>query len=166
VSKKPDSLEKGDWIVHAYYGIGQITKVVTKAIGEEKARYYRVDARNSTYYVPVKNPVNDRIRPLSSTYKLRKAKKILRSDPEEFPENHNDRRKFIAEVASSSDMDISAQILRDLHYRKREHGLNDYEQKVLESTEKIFVREWAIIQGIAEEEALEKLQDIYKEVQE
>ena len=87
MSKKP-ALEKGEWIVHAYYGIGQITKVVTRAIGEQKARYYRVDAANSTYYVPVKNPINDRIRPLSSEYKLRKAKKILRSKHEELPENH------------------------------------------------------------------------------
>ena len=162
--KKPDSLEKGDWVVHAYYGIGQITKVVTKAIGEDKARYFHVDAKNSTYFVPVKNPINDRIRPLSSTYKLRKAKKTLRSEPEELPENHNDRRKFISELSTSSEMDISAQILRDLRNRKLEHKLNDFEQKVMERTEKLFIREWAIIQEITDPEALEKLEKIYSEV--
>ena len=161
---KEVSLTKGDWIVHAYYGIGQITKVVTKAIGEQKSKYYRVDARNSTFYVPVKNPINDRIRPLSSTYKLRKSKSILRSEPNELPENHNDRRKYISEFSSNSEMDVSAAILRDLKYRTREHGLNDYEQKVLEATEKRFIREWAIIQGITEEEALEKLELIYQEI--
>ena len=163
MSKKP-ALEKGEWIVHAYYGIGQITKVVTRAIGEQKAKYYRVDAANSIYYVPIKNPINDRIRPLSSEYKLRKAKKILRSKPEELPENHNDRRKYISEFSSSSEMDVSAQILRDLHFRKHESGLNDYEQKIMESTERMFIREWAIIQDISEEEAQEKLEKIYEEV--
>jgi len=163
VSKKP-ALEKGDWIVHAYYGIGQITNMVTRTIGEEKAKYYRVEAGNSTFYVPVKNPINDRIRPLASEYMLRKAKKILRSKPEELPENHNDRRKFLSEFSSNSEMDTSAQILRDLKYRKQEHSLNDYEQKILDNTEYLFVREWAIIQDISEEEAKEKLDRIYEEV--
>jgi len=163
VSKKP-ALEKGDWIVHAYYGIGQITNTVTRAIGEEKAKYYRVDAKNSTFYIPVKNPLNDRIRLLSSSYKLRKAKQILRSAPEELPENHNDRRKYISEFSGKSEMDTSAQVLRDLRHRKQEHGLNDFEQKVLDSTERMFVREWAIIQEISEEEAQEKLDQIYEEV--
>ena len=61
-------------------------------------------------------------------------------------------------------MDISALILRDLHHRKQEYGLNDFEQRVLDSTEKMFVREWAIIQDISEEQAQEKLDQIYGEV--
>ena len=104
MSKKPESLTKGDWIVHAYYGLGQITKVETKVIGEDKAKYFRVDARNSTFFVPVKNVDPDRIRPLSSAYKFRKAKKILRSDPENLPENHNDRRKYISEFVTNNEM--------------------------------------------------------------
>ncbi len=121
MSKKPDSLTKGDWIVHAYYGIGQITKVETKAIGEEKAKYYRVDARNSTFFVPVKNIDHDRIRPLSSDYMLRKARKILKSDPENLPENHNDRRKYIAEFVTNNEMDAAAELIRDLLFRKGMH---------------------------------------------
>jgi RNA polymerase-interacting CarD/CdnL/TRCF family regulator len=164
VSKKPDSLVKGDWVVHAYYGIGKITKVETKAIGDEKARYYRVDAKNSTFYVPVKNVDPERIRPLSSDYKFRKARKILRSDPENLPENHNDRRKFIAEFVSNSEMDVAAGLIRDLTFRKQVHGLNDYEMKVLENTEKMFLREWAIIQDITEEEAFERYQKLFETV--
>lgn len=160
MSKKPESLAAGDWIVHAYYGIGQITKVETKAIGEDKAKYYRVDARNSTYFVPVKNVDPDRIRPLASDYKFRKAKKILKSDPENLPENHNDRRKYISEVVTNSEMDAAAELIRDLSFRKQVHGLNDYEQKVLENTEKMFIREWSIIQNISEEEAFERYQKV------
>lgn len=160
MSKKPNSLATGDWIVHAYYGIGQITKVVTRAIGEKKAKYFRVDARNSTYFVPVKNVDPERIRPLSSDYKFRKAKKILKSDPENLPEHHNDRRKYISEFVNNSDMDVAAELIRDLNFRKQVHGLNDYETKVLENTEKLFLREWAIIQEISEEEAFERYQKV------
>lgn len=163
MSKKPDSLSKGDWIVHAYYGIGRITKVETKTIGEDKAKYYRVDAKNSTYFVPVKNVDPERIRPLSSDYKLRKAKKILKSDPEIFPDNHNDRRKYISEFITKSEMAVAAELIRDLIFRKQNHNLNDFETKVLENTEKMFLREWAIIQNITEEEAFERYQKIMEE---
>ena len=160
MSKKPESLTKGDWIVHTYYGLGQITKVETKVIGEDKAKYFRVNARNSTFFVPVKNVDPDRIRPLSSDYKFRKAKKILRSDPENLPENHNDRRKYIAEFVTSNEIYVAAELIRDLNFRKQVHGLNDYETKVLDNTEKMFLREWAIIQDISEEEAFERYQKV------
>ncbi len=163
MSKKPDSLKKGDWIVHLYYGIGQIRGIETKKIGDQKAKYYRVSAKNSTFFVPVDNPINDRIRPLSSQYKLRKAKKILQEEPNEFPDNHNERRKYISQFSSDRSIYSSAEIIRDLTHRKQEHGLNDFEQKTLDTTERLFVREWAIIQDISEDEAQEMLEKIIEE---
>ena len=61
-------------------------------------------------------------------------------------------------------MDVAAEMIRDLLHRNKENSLNDFEQKVLEQTEKMFVREWAIIQEITEEEALERLMKIYDEI--
>lgn len=163
MSNKPVSLKKGDWIVHAYYGIGQITGIETKIIGKKKTKYYKTKTSNSTFFIPVDNPINDRIRPLSSIYKLNKAKKILKDHPENFPENHNERRKLISEFSSDRSMDTSAQIIRDLVYRKQNQGLNDFEQKTLETTENLFVSEWAIIKDISEEQARAELEDIIEE---
>jgi len=163
VSNKPVSLQKGDWIVHTYYGIGQITGIETKLIGKKKTKYYKAKTQNSTFFIPVDNPINDRIRPLSSMYKLNKAKKILKDQPENFPENHNERRKLISEFSSDRSMDTSAQIIRDLVYRKQNQGLNDFEQKTLENTENLFISEWAIIKDISEEQAREELEDIIEE---
>lgn len=166
MSSKAETLEKGDWIVHLYYGIGQIVGTETKKIGGEKEKYYKVRTKNSTYFVPVQNAINDRIRPLSSEYKLRKAKQILREKPLEFPENHNERRKYLSETTSDRSIYNSAQLIRDLAHRKQLHGLNDYEQKTLDTTEQLFVLEWSIIQEISEEEAQEKLEKIIEETNE
>lgn len=163
MSNKSDTLEKGDWIVHTYYGIGQITTIETKKIGEKKESYYKVRTKNSTFFVPVDNAINDRIRPLSSEYKLRKAKQILREEPQDFPENHNERRKFISENSADRSIYNSAQMIRDLTHRKHNHSLNDFEQKTLETVERLFVLEWSIIQDITEEEALDKLEKIIEE---
>jgi RNA polymerase-interacting CarD/CdnL/TRCF family regulator len=156
-------MEKGDWIVHSYYGIGQIKCVETKLIDEKKKRYYKVKTKNSTFFVPVNNISSDRIRPLSTEYRLRKAKKILKATPQIFPENHNDRRKLIQEISSDRSMDTSAGLIRDLSYRKDTNGLNDFEEKTLQTVEKLFVREWAIIKSIPEEDVHEQLEKIIHE---
>ena len=163
MNNKPVSLQKGDWIVHAYYGIGQIVGTETKKIGKKETKYYKAKTQNSTFFIPIENPINDRIRPLSSMYKLNKAKKILKDQPENYPENHNERRKLISETSSDRSMDTSAQIIRDLFHRKHNHGLNEFEQKTLEATEKLFVTEWAIIKEISEEQAKEELDKIIDE---
>jgi RNA polymerase-interacting CarD/CdnL/TRCF family regulator len=156
VSKKPDSLKKGDWIVHTYYGIGQIKSVETKTIDNQKSRYYKVKTRNSTYFIPVGQVDADRVRLVGSDYKLRKSKKILKAPPIALPDDHNERKKLLAETASDSSMEVSAETIRDLMYRKQNEGLNDYEEKTLQTVEKMFVREWAIIQEISEEEARQR----------
>ena len=163
MSSKSETLQKGDWIVHLYYGIGQIIGTETKKIGGNKEEYYKVRTKNSTYYVPVNNAINDRIRPLSSEYKLRKAKQILREEPREFPDNHNERRRLLNETTGDRSIYNTAELIRDLSHRKQEHGLNDFEQKTLETTEQLFVLEWSIIQEISEEEAQEKLEKIIEE---
>jgi RNA polymerase-interacting CarD/CdnL/TRCF family regulator len=163
VSKKPDSLQKGDWIVHTYYGIGQIKCVETKTIDNQKSKYFKVKARNSTFFIPVGQVDEDRIRPVGSDYKLRKAKKILKAPPATLPDDHNDRKRLLSETTSDSSMEVSAETIRDLLYRKSVDGLNDFEEKTLQSAEKLFVREWAIIQDITEEEAQERFEKFLSE---
>jgi RNA polymerase-interacting CarD/CdnL/TRCF family regulator len=126
-------------------------------------RYYKVKAKNSTFFVPVNNLLNDRIRPLSTEYRLRKAKKVLRSAPQIFPHNHNDRKRLIQEIASDRTLDTTAELIRDLAFRKQTDGLNDYEEKTLQMLEKLFVREWAIIKNSSEEEILAQLEKIIRE---
>lgn len=158
MSKKPNSLKKGDWIVHTYYGIGQIKSIETRSIDNKKNKYYKVKAKNSTFFIPVERIDEERIRPVASDYKLRKAKKILKSPPNTLPDDHTERKKLLAETTSDSSLEVSAETIRDLTHRKSCDGLNDYEEKTLQNLEKLFVREWAIIQEISEEDALDRYQ--------
>jgi RNA polymerase-interacting CarD/CdnL/TRCF family regulator len=163
VTKKPDSLKKGDWIVHTYYGIGQIKSVETKSIGDDKDKYFKVKTKNSTFFIPVGKIDEDRIRPVASDYKLRKAKKILKDPPVPFPDDHNERKKMLAETAADSSLEVAAQTIRDLLFRKKNAGLNDYEEKTLQNVEKLFVREWAIIQEVNDEMAQERYEKLLEE---
>lgn len=154
---KTGPFAKGDWIVHAFYGVGQITSVVKKPLGEQVMKYYEVKAVNSIFFVPVDNAENSRVRPVASKYKLRKVVKLLKEEPIELETNHTNRKKEISERISDGSVESTAELVRDLNARRVGHGLNDYDNKILEDLTTRLVREWAIAQDIEEEKAHEKL---------
>ena len=61
---KSPTFSKGEWIVHHYYGVGQVKGIEKKVLDGSKVAYYRVKTRNSQYWVPVESEDNSRLRPL------------------------------------------------------------------------------------------------------
>lgn len=163
MSGKTASFGKGDWIVHTYYGVGQIKNIETKIIDDQKTKYYRVETDNSTFFVPVDNVDSERIRSIASQYMLRKVKKILKAPPSDLPEDHNERKRFISECISDCSFDRTAELVRDLFARKSEHGLNDHETKIFDKLSTRLVTEWSITQGIDIEKATDQFDDALQE---
>lgn len=155
---KQQAFKKGDWIVHAFYGVGQIRAVETKKLGDQSTRYFKVDGRNSTFFVPVNNVESARIRPLASRQKLRKALKILKEPAEEFEGDHNARKRQIAERVAVFSPEATAELVRDLAGRRAAHGLNDHEERAFEQAAFRLTREWAITEDLDFEEAQQKLE--------
>ncbi len=160
MSENSPALVKGDWIVHTYYGVGQIEGVEKKQIGEEHTNYFKVQARNSIYFVPVDNAINDRVRKVASTYKIRKAIKILQDSPGALDPDHNKRKRQIAEMASDGSLEMTAQLVRDLYARRYIKGLNDHEETLLSKMSGRFVYEWSISKKTDIDSIQEKFNDI------
>lgn len=154
---KSRPFKKGDWIVHANYGVGQILAMETKILGDKETRYYKVEARNSTFFIPVENAENDRIRPVASRQKLRAAMKVLRQPPQDLDADHNARKRQIAEMASEFSPQGTAELVRDLAARRAERGLNDNEERTFELASLRLAREWAITEKMEFDEAQQKL---------
>lgn len=155
--------KKGEWIVHAYYGVGQIIGIENKQIGDDKVKYYKVEARNSTFFVPVKNAENERIRPVASKYMLRKAINTLKEKPQELESDHNQRKRQISEMLNECSLVTNAQLVRDLIFRRKEHRLNDHEENTLTKVTTRLVREWAITLELDVEEAQERFDTLVQE---
>jgi RNA polymerase-interacting CarD/CdnL/TRCF family regulator len=131
----------------------------TKQIEDDKIRYYKVEAKNSIFYVPVKNIDNERIRPVASQYMIRKVKKILQEPPEEMSPDHNIRKREIMDLLSDCSLATTAQLIRDLTGRKVEYSLNDHEEKTLEKLTERLVLEWSISQQMDLEKANQQFQE-------
>ena len=162
MSDNTSPFAKGDWIVHAYYGVGQIKSIENKKMGDTSSKYYKVEARNSTFFIPVKNAENDRIRLVASKKMLRKAIKTLKDSPTEMESDHNQRKRQISEMLNDCSLLATAELIRDLIGRRKEHRLNDHEQSTLTKISTRLVREWAISSEISIEEAQKKFDDATK----
>ena len=163
MTDKSVSLTKGDWVVHTYYGVGQIKGIEKKQIGEEQTKYFKVQARNSTYFIPVDNALNDRVRRVASNYKLNKAINILKDTPEELDSDHNKRKRQIAELAGDGALEVTAQLVRDLYARRYSNGLNDHEENLLTKMTSRLVYEWAISKDTDIEDVQERFNAIIAE---
>ena len=57
---------KGDWIVHALYGVGRVYGREIKILEGEENEYLRIKTNDSYYWLLIENMNADYIRPLAS----------------------------------------------------------------------------------------------------
>jgi CarD family transcriptional regulator len=158
----------GDQIVHNYYGVGKITDIVTKVLSGKECEYYRVEAINSIYFVPVNNADNDRIRPLTTDEHLEQVLSVLQADPDEMADDYKKRRKRIKSVRASGSLVPMAQLIRDMYFRRSVGKLTDAESRALDQVEERMIQEWAVCEQISPDEArlrmMEMIQGMIQQV--
>lgn len=153
----------GDWIVHHFYGVGQVKKVEKKRLNKTKALYYKVEAKDSVYWVPVEKSDSKRIRPVTSKTRLKKALRLLKKAPDEMDPNHKKRESRINEIKTEGRLSSICQIVRDLSAKERQKPLSTREKHALETFKDLLLREWSVCVGISIDDARHELQDSLQE---
>jgi RNA polymerase-interacting CarD/CdnL/TRCF family regulator len=164
MSQKTVQFSKDDWIVHLHYGVGQVKRIEKKQMGDKKTSYYRVETPNSTFWVPVDTPNKERVRAISSKYKIRKALNILKESPVTLAEDHNERKRQINEAMAEISIDSGAQLLRDLSARQAVHKLNPTEEKALDLFIHNFILEWSVAMDTDIEKIRERFQEVLHDI--
>lgn len=155
--------EKGDWIVHLIHGVGQVRGIEKKLIEGEAIKYYRVKAHNSTWWVPVELPANNRIRPLASRRQLKEALKAFQRPPQEMISNHTKRISWIKEVKAEGSLKSICRLVRDLSVRERKNKISQSEQQVLQQLEDHLIHEWAVCLDCEVEEVRQELNNLIQQ---
>lgn len=149
---------KGDWIVHANYGLGQVVGEDVKSLGGQETEYYKVKTQKAEYWLPKSRADADTIRDIASQNKFRKAIRTLKDAPEKMNKDYRKRRARISEVMSSNSVVEFARLMRDLYFRKRSKTLNDIERRTLDLLKERFAREWSMAVEMPEDDALARLE--------
>jgi CarD family transcriptional regulator len=151
-------LNKGEWIVHRYHGVGEVRGVEKKRLNGKAVSYYKVKTNDSTLWIPVDNSDTERIRPLATRSEFKKALKVLQRPAQEMNDNHNTRKSRIRNVRKEGELIRVFRLIRDLKVRQHEKKLNTTEQRSLHRIEEQLLQEWSVCMGIEVEEARQKLE--------
>lgn len=154
---------KGDWLVHMMYGPGEIQDIETKSIAGDERKYYRVQAEDSIFWVPIDISNNERVRPLASPKRITRALRILNEAPDMMNPDHKQRRKRIHEDVLDGKLRSDLQLIRDLYARQQQKGINKSEQDSLDRVKNRFLKEWALSMGIEISEANTRLNQLLRD---
>ena len=154
-----DTYATGDWIIHVYYGLGQVKGVEKKILNGEKQSFLKVKTPNSLYWIPEANTENDRIRPLASNNQIEYALTLIRKPPKEMAKDHNLRKKEISQTRKNVSLYSNVRMIRDLHGRRVSSKLNLTEIDVLREMKDQFLSEWILVKDEDHEILSKKLTD-------
>lgn len=149
---------KGDWIVHANYGVGQVKGMEKKTLEGENKLFYKVKTFDGVYWLSVMRTDAEYIRPITSEYKIGRSLTLMRKPPQPLPENHTKRNKEIADAVSGTSLYPKAEMIRDLHGKQAESKLNFTEEDALIKLKEQFLNEWVVVTGMERAELEEKLE--------
>jgi RNA polymerase-interacting CarD/CdnL/TRCF family regulator len=150
---------KGDWIVHAQYGVGEVRGVDSKSLNGEEKRYLRVKTLDGEYWLPSDRTDVDYIRPVASSETFRGAMTTIRKEPEPLNGDHKVRAREISAQLETGALIRIARLIRDLYGRGRIDKLNMSEEDTYNRIRKRFIDEWVIAAGLARDEAEHRLDE-------
>lgn len=136
-----------DWIVHTYYGVGQIRRIETKPLHGEDTKCFKVKTKNSIFWFPTTEDENPRIRPVASKEIIKKVIRNLRRKSSKLDTDRKLWKTRINEVQSNGDLLSLSVIIRDLSAQQVLRKLNQTEEDALRFFKERLVREWASITG-------------------
>ena len=154
-----------DWIVHSYYGVGQIKKVEVKPLHGKDTKCFKVRTKDSTFWFPTTDVDNPRIRPVASKDIIHKVVKNLRRKSSKLNTDRRIWKKRIDEVQSNGDLLSTSILIRDLSAQQVLRNLNQTEEDALEHFKDRLLREWASITQEEVAKLRSKLQTYIQESQ-
>ena len=155
---QPATFSKGDWIVHARYGVGQVKGIEKKELEGEKKLFFKVKTFEGVYWLSVVKTDATYIRPITSAYQIKRALTLMRRPPKELPENHTQRIKLITETLRDPSLYPKARIIRDLNGKQHETKLNFTEEDAFLMLKRQLLNEWSVVQD-TDRKILEKKLD-------
>ena len=160
MAMKEKIFTRGSWIVHSSYGVGKVKNIEKKRINGKKKEFYRIEADETTYWIPVKKASESPIRSVASRAYLSRTLSILKREPKRMNSNFKTRQNRIKEVLTTGSLRKMVRLLRDLWARGQDNKLNDTELNALHRIMNNLVVELAVAEGISREKASSKIKKI------
>jgi RNA polymerase-interacting CarD/CdnL/TRCF family regulator len=145
MKKTGTNLEKGDWVVHAYHGIGQVMGFSSKIIGGEKSECLEIKTDNLTCWLPITDSGIKHIRHMSTPANFEEALGAIGDQPELLSEDFRVRTGYINEEIAKGSLISRARIIRDINGRNGRKSIEFNEKNTLQKLKSQFVEEFMLV---------------------
>ena len=153
--------QEGDKILYPMHGAGIIKKIEKREILGSVKDYYilHVPCGDMKVMIPVDNCDAIGVRPIVTEEEISKAIGILRQDSTQMTGNWNKRYRENMEKIKTGNIELVAEIVRNLTRIDRENRLSAGEKKMLSNVRKILQSEIMLVRNIDEAEARKVIED-------
>ncbi len=150
-------LDRGDWIVHSRYGLGQVVAVEEKSLAGKDQLYFNVKTETFNYWLSKDNLNSGRVRHLGESVEFYEALNLISSEPELLDENFHNRLQSIKDLISENSILSKAQLIRDMNGRNVRKDIHSNERNILETQKDQFINEFALACQVSENDARDQV---------
>jgi CarD family transcriptional regulator len=147
----------GDWLVHTFYGVGQVLGLDEKEMDGEINKYLKVETFNGIYWLSMKNISTRRVRPVSAKSTFKNSLSAIRKKPEKMAEDFRVRAAQITTVIRDGSLIRLARLIRDLSGKFRTARLTQTEEEYFKDAKKRFINEYSVAADLDRNAAEKKL---------
>lgn len=153
----------GDQVVHASFGPGEIVQLDEKVLSGRKCKYYVVQIKDLTLYVPVNESAKSTLRSPTPAREFRRLLRILNSEGEALSENRLERKAQLTQVLRDGTLQSVCRVIRDLIHYSRTKKLSETDAALLERAKNFLLTEWQVSLSVPYSQAEQELRQLLTE---
>jgi RNA polymerase-interacting CarD/CdnL/TRCF family regulator len=140
--------DEDEWLVHAYYGVGQVKGIEAKEISGARVDYVRIQTADSTFWVPVTQMDSEKLRPVSTLEEIQLVMAVLQRPAKAMSPDYKVRKARIAQVQLENMPQDIARLIRDLRARQLDRGKYDLDEiNAVRTLRQRLIDEWCLVTG-------------------
>jgi CarD family transcriptional regulator len=154
------TFQVGDKVIHWSFGLGEIIQLDEKELSGKTGKYYVVQIRDLTLWVPANETGERCLRFLTSVRDFPNLFRILASPGEPLSDDRLERKTQLADRLKEGSLESVCRVIRDLTSHKRLKKMNDNDSAILDRARSFLLNEWSVSLSVPVQQAERELKEL------
>lgn len=157
MDKQDQAFQVGDQVAHRTYGPGAVIQLDEKRLSGHTDKYYVVETRELTLWVPCNEAGERCLRYLTPAGDFKDLFLVLSSPGKSLPPERYERKKYLIRRLQEGTLKSICRVIRDLASLKRLKKTNENDNVILNRAISFLLDEWSLVLSVPRSQAEDKL---------
>ena len=154
------AFQVGDRVIHWVYGLGEIIQIEEKVLSGHTGKYYVVQIRDLTLWVPVNMTGEPCLRFPTPAGDFQRLFRVLAGPGEALSVDRFIRKTQLTEILNDRTLESVCRVVRDLVFFKRTNKINDSDNSTLNHARDFLLNEWSVALSVSQQQAEHELRNL------